>query len=641
MSEATPFDHFVSVFFVLGLITITAFAWQRFDEPSFPTADTLPHADEPLRFLFLRDSYNKARWVYVAAVLGIYILFVMPGQDMAKALELLGLKEFPPQAWALVVALLFAGLLPNSNLKFVTMIEGWLRRLIHRWFLVPDGVQRTIGILKNADYNIPEGELTSVAKQIRDDLKRQRRSLRHRWARATMLMESLSPMGATLPNANFEPFQDDFEDISARYKALGQEIAGAADTDQKLSGAVDKLLNRIYAYISWGVRYQADSQQEVDEMLKKLGFDIPDLGDRRLFDIVAPPILLVTLITAVFWVSVDGISRKLGASDITLSDSVLNALISATAASFMYGCAVFIALNKRADQIERNVWLQGSMTRLAPIAVKAGVMTCLVIIVTTVVLRLPDTLKSLAELAKLVVPHSDAGTAAAAISAAGTAAAAPAAGTTAAVVRWDFLPVRIAMALPWVLAGGTVSILLAYFLGGEVRRTDMAYRLRDARVMGIGLGLSVAAAQLIQMAIADRWAPGEVYWPYVPLVGFAGFLCGAVIGYMVPRACRDNLLTPTDPAMARLLRKLLTRAQSVRGSEQEARDWAFSPHNELRGLTPAEAVQYERLQPDVWRLLDGEARMGKSISVKVGDQSVSDDRGVVSAVPSPAIVPAE
>ena len=60
--------------------------------------------------------------------------------------------------------------------------------------------------------------------------------------------------------------------------------------------SVDSLLKRIYAYISWGIRYQADSERDVDQTLEELGFRIPKTGGRRLFDIVIPAVLLVALI---------------------------------------------------------------------------------------------------------------------------------------------------------------------------------------------------------------------------------------------------------------------------------------------------------------------------------------------------------
>src|ERR1043166_816200 len=197
-------DYFASVFFVAGLIVVAVFAWGRCSEPSFPAKDTLPHTTEPLRYLFLRDDYKKARWVYVTVLVGIYVGFVMQGPDMATALRTLGVEKFPPEAWALVVAVPFARFLPTTNLKLFAMIEGRLRRFIHRCFRVPDDVQRTIGILKSADYRMPAAQLTAVAKQIYEDLAFPRRSLRHRWARAVVLMELLNQTGATSKRFHFE-----------------------------------------------------------------------------------------------------------------------------------------------------------------------------------------------------------------------------------------------------------------------------------------------------------------------------------------------------------------------------------------------------------------------------------------------------
>jgi hypothetical protein len=617
MTAATGhLDQFVSVTFVLGLITVVAYAWQRFNEPSFPTGETLPHTVTPLRYLFLRSAYQKARYAYVAVLLFVYCLFVAPGPEMADALAKLGLEKFPPEAWALVVALLMAGLLPNSNVKFLIVIEEWLRRLIHASFLVPDGVQRTIGILEDADYKPPPTQLDAVGsnlrEQIRDDLNLPRNSLRYRWARASMLKQMGAGADHPLNEAAFEPFQEDFEEIRARYKALAQDIAANCsetddDNEDNLTKSVDNLLKRIYAYISWGIRYQVDSQQAVEDTLEELGFRIPVLGGRRLFDTVAPAVALVALITIAFWLTIDAISRTIGAPAPNMSRSVLYALASATAACVMYGRAVFIALNQRAGQIEQKIWRQGSPTRLVPIAVRAGLVSWVVIVVTTVVLRLPETLQSLPELARVIrslplIP----------------------AGTELGAIPWNFVPVRIITALPWLLAGATVSVTLAYMLGGDVRRTDKLQRVHDAIILGIGLGLAAASAQLIQSSLADvLGSDDKAPLAYVPIIGFVGFLCGGVIGFMVPWACRVNLMTPPDPSMASALRDLLREAETSLGTRAAAENWVFTPRDQLRGITPAEAVQYKGLATGVRRLLNGEtSREGEADRIGRSDRPI-------------------
>ena len=52
-------DLYLSAFFVVGVLVVTAFAWQRFNEPSFPNRKALPRTLSPLRYLFLRSTYQR------------------------------------------------------------------------------------------------------------------------------------------------------------------------------------------------------------------------------------------------------------------------------------------------------------------------------------------------------------------------------------------------------------------------------------------------------------------------------------------------------------------------------------------------------------------------------------------------------
>jgi hypothetical protein len=50
-------DHYWSVFFFFGLLVVTAFAWKRFNEPSFPNQESLTRTVDPLRYLFFKSAY--------------------------------------------------------------------------------------------------------------------------------------------------------------------------------------------------------------------------------------------------------------------------------------------------------------------------------------------------------------------------------------------------------------------------------------------------------------------------------------------------------------------------------------------------------------------------------------------------------
>jgi hypothetical protein len=252
----------------------------------------------------------------------------------------------------------------------------------------------------------------------------------------------------------------------------------------------------------------------------------------------------------------------------------------------MYGFAISIAIKRRSAQIEQKVWQQGVPSCLVPIAVHAGMVTWAAIVASTVLWQLPATLDSLGDLAQVVRSLAT-----------GDATSGPD------TQQWSFLPIRIATALPWFLAGATVSVLLAALLGGDVRRRGRQERVRDTIAMGFGLAFAVATAQLIQISFADLLLGQSASLDLVPIVGLAGFACGAVIGFVVPKACRDNLSAPPDPIMARALRDLSDQAEVTLGTRQAADDWIFQPRAELGGITPAEAVQYQAYANGVRRLL--------------------------------------
>ena len=589
--------NFWSIFDVIGLLVVMAYARRRFDEPSFPNHEALPRTVDPLRYLFLRPDYTRARLAYVAVLVMLYTVLVAAGQSIVPTLDTMFMKDFPPEAWALLIALFIigAGLAPDS-LKWLNKGEELLRQWVHAWFLVPDGIEKTIGVLEDAQYEPPERELSFIQnlrnKKVQEDLKCPPQTLRYRWARATTLVISLKQMRAgaahPLKEAAFDPFQADFDAILEKYRALKPDVealdAPNNDAEEQLSRSVDHLLKRVYAYISWGVQYQAESEQDVNETLKELGFRIPTIGGRRLFDIVIPAVLLIALITMVVsWIT----NAAVGLPAPVRSESIVIALSSAMAASLMYGGAVLIALSQRSAQIERRVWREGSPKCLIPIAIKAGLVSWCVIIATSVLWDFPEAWRSLVEMIQMAVTGGTA-----------TGPAAP---------SWHFLLVRVATAQPWLLAGATASAVLASSLAGDVRLTNRSQRVVDAIVLGGALIVAVGSAQLLQNSLMEKFDHTPRSLGDIVSAVLAGFACGAVIGFKIPWACKANVVTPPDPIMARALRDLLRQAESDLDSKLAAENWVFTPHSDLGGITPAEAVQYQTRATGVHRLLWSEA----------------------------------
>ena len=600
-------------FFFFGVLVVLTYAWQRFNEPSFPNEETLPRTVEPLRYLFLKPAYAKARLLYLVGLLSLYTLLVIPGPSMLGALGAPTPKEgLSPQAWPLLVALVLTGLgAAPAPVKWLNVIEEQLRRWVHAWFLVPDGIRSTIAVLDDARYDPPVGQLNFLQsphrEKCQEDLRLPRGTLGYSWARATILVTSIKCMlnGSSHPlkKAAFEPFKDEFfDDILVTYRALKLDVQALdpndEDEEEKLNRSVENLLKRVYAYMGWGIRYQSDSEREVDQTLKDLGFRVPDrVPGRHLFDIVVPAVLLVALIVMVFWVTNDAIGRAVDPTASTIYKSIISALTSAMAAGLMYGAVISIVLKRRSAKIEQKVWRERSWRCLIPIAIKAGLASWLVIVVSTVYWKPSETWQSVTAIAQLFAQ-----------SAADTAA------TNSIPPDWAFLPIKMATALPWLLVGMTASVVLVIRLSGDVRRTGMSDRLRDAIFLAGALGAAAAAAQLIQTSLVDTFRDLGLSRDPVPSLnlvsidGLAEFACGAVIGFMVPRAYRNNLVAPSDPTTARALRDLLREARATLGSKAAGDDWVFTPNDDLRGITPAEAMQYKTHATGVGSLLENEAQ---------------------------------
>ena len=248
--------------------------------------------------------------------------------------------------------------------------------------------------LPRAQFNLVQNR--AVREKLQEDLRLPPGTLRYRWARATILMVSLRQMGAgvvhPLSRAAFDPLRGGFPRvILVTYRVLRQDVealganATSSDAEENLTSSVDNLLKRIYAYISWGIRHQADCERTSIKPWKSLASASRRPGAAAYSISWFQRFCLSRSSrwhSGSLWTPSPGPWAWPATS---MSDSVVDALSPAIAASFIYGSAVFIALKRRSAQIERKIWREGSPRCLIPIAVRAGLVTWAVIIATTVV----------------------------------------------------------------------------------------------------------------------------------------------------------------------------------------------------------------------------------------------------------------
>jgi energy-coupling factor transporter ATP-binding protein EcfA2 len=504
------------------------------------------------------------------------IMASLPGLELAVEQTFRALSDVDKNGRATRRALSFEQIVEESGIP-----EGELRQVVDRFrgedcsFLVP----------------APSSEAT-LAAATRIDVGHE--SLLRRWERI-----SSAPAAeiGNEPEAKRSGWLAAEEADGRTYRAL-LALIESAPGGSRVTLPLDQVESRAEWWNSrkrteaWAERY-GGSLDRVQQLFED-SWDALKSGQRslRVFDIVAPTVFLLALVVMVFWVTYDAIGWT---TSTTIYQSIVSALTTAMAAGLVYGAVISIVLKGRSAKIAQKVWREGSWRCLIPIAIKAGLVTFLVIVLATVYWKFSDTWQSVVAIAQLF-----------ARSAADTGA------TSSTPPEWAYLPIKMATALPWVLVGMTASLVLVVRLSGDVRRIGMSDRLRDAMFLAVALCLAAAAAQLIQTSLVDTFRDQGLSTDPVPSLrlvwidGLAEFVCGAVVGFMVPQACRANLVTPSDPITARVLRDLLREARATFGSKGAAEDWVFMPNGELGGITPAEAVQYKRHEILARRLLESE-----------------------------------
>lgn len=584
------------IFLGIGMLVVLMFAWRRFNEPSFPNNETLPRTVDPLRYLFISSAYIKARRVYSLGFILLYVLLILPGASTAAVLGIS--NKLPAEAWVLGVAIVMVEIAPNAGIKWLNLMEETWRKWVHSWFLVPDGILKTAAILQDAKFSLTPEQLEALPDGVRDrinaGLQLAPNLLRARWARARALLDSVLRTDAFADLAA-APFQDDFKDLKRRYRALRDDIAPylsstpALTTDgepeeafENVDTELQSFLRSVYIYVSWVVLYSAQNERDVDQRLRDLGFSIPPRGERRTFDIMAAPAIMVGLVTTICW-----LAAPLGPASASY-DVVAHVTAAASAGvanSLFYGLVLYLALHLRSDQIDEKTWREGSPRCLAIIAVKTGLTAYATIVVVGVVSALiPVWLEAFSP------QHSPSGRPG---------------------VYWLQ---QILGPVPWFLVGATVGVMVARSVGRNIQRTAAADRIKDALRCGVLLALAAGAAQLLQntinqqllAALVTGFHPSDPTWDFIinPLeIAMVGGLCGAIIGFMVPHAFRRNILEPGDLEAAGALQDLIDRATTAFGSAEAAREWVFHPTPQFKGLTPAEARSYQAYAVTVFRYL--------------------------------------
>jgi hypothetical protein len=297
-----------------------------------------------------------------------------------------------------------------------------------------------------------------------------------------------------------------------------------------------------------------------------------------------PTVVLVAFITAIFWMLTDYLAGR-WSDQTSMVTSIMGEASAVAAAGAMYGLCAYIALNGRAERIEKSTWRQGSPSAYVWISIKAGALAWAVILVSTIIFQSSEIMPALAKVVNGATNHLNEQLSPETLAAA------------------RLLLGKIFAASPWFLLGSTLSVVVAMRMAGDVRRTMLPDRLRDAYITGIATGFAAAAATALQTAIYGILG-SNVDFGSVPTTAFAGFACGWVVGFCVPQLAKSMIVRPPNLEQVKALKNLRRQAIAALGKDDDVDGWLFGPYTELGGVSPAEAIGYTGRVTGVRMLLE-------------------------------------
>ena len=179
------------IYAFIGALVVICYSWQRFDEPSFPSEETLPHTVDRSN-ICSPGAPTRERGSSICAAMLLYFLLILPGPQVASLFPAASQANLS-ETWPLLVALVLVGIMPNTKVEWLMFIERRLRRSVHEFFLVPTEIVRTISVLEYAKYDPPADVLDAIPdsqkEKLLKDLDAFKGSLEYKWARATLLLE--------------------------------------------------------------------------------------------------------------------------------------------------------------------------------------------------------------------------------------------------------------------------------------------------------------------------------------------------------------------------------------------------------------------------------------------------------------------
>ena len=376
---------------------VLVFSWERFDEPSYSKNETEFFRIFAPRFSAIRKRYNLSRLFYILIMITTFFLFSTFPRLVSPLISIETFTAFSTgPAWPLFVSTLILGI---QNAPGFKELERKIRSGLHAIAEIPQGVRRTVSLLMGAKFNFSHyydliiksnPEFRELDSEKLDQLVHNDRVTR-RWVKVSSLIYALrqkyddSLPGDLLPVSSIHHdflsiYRDEFDYLSSRQGALRDEyrdhvirINAKADinVDEELQflTKLKNLRDRVYTFLACGIRSSHLTDQEIDDVFNRLGFQIQS---RRPFEFNYLPLLCFGLLAVFLSIVVtiatieylDYVKEMTAGSFEIYANYALLLIPKTTAQQFLwsvfsalfYSAAISGALSLRAVKLAKGTW---------------------------------------------------------------------------------------------------------------------------------------------------------------------------------------------------------------------------------------------------------------------------------------------
>jgi uncharacterized protein (DUF2062 family) len=295
--------------FVFGSVMVGIYSWSRFDEPSYDSQSEYFSRYKP-RFSTSYARYARAKWAYVGAMILIYVVFSLVPELFNTIVNMGTAGDRPKTVEGLPLAAAL-GLVTLQNVPGLKELERRIRGSLHSVARIPDCVRRTVAQMRSSLFTFEQGAYECQTKKLNSQLAiNSQQSLTltkltdedeilHIWYCVGCVLGALSERRRDRVGIDaifFAYYREEFDSIAAKHVALvelvrqhlSECLQGNTPADLGTLTEIRDLRDRLYTFVACGVHSTVKDEADSLDIVKRLGFSIPDDPPKARLHVVGP-----------------------------------------------------------------------------------------------------------------------------------------------------------------------------------------------------------------------------------------------------------------------------------------------------------------------------------------------------------------